>query len=143
MLEPVVDTVTLKVPAELALTPTVGISEHIAPAGAPPQVREAVPLMPCPPIESVYLAVAPGATVAELELPAAMPSPRFAVTPVPMRDTVCGLFGALSVIVIVPCCVPLAVGVKATKIWQVPNAAIEVPQKLVSEKLPLDWTCRF
>ena len=50
----------------------------------------------------------------------------------PVRLTVCGLPVALSVTVIVPGCVPVAVGVNVTLIVQLAPAATEVPQVLVS-----------
>ena len=51
--------------------------------------------------------------------------------PVPVRLTVCGLPPALSVIVIAPVCVPVAVGVNVTLIMQFAPAANDVPQVLV------------
>jgi hypothetical protein len=77
MVDAVVETVTLKVVAEVALTATVAGTEHFAPVGAPPQVREAVPLKPAPPIESEYLAVAPRRDCRRAELPGAVLSPRW------------------------------------------------------------------
>ena len=53
-------------------------------------------------------------------------------TPVPVRATVCGLPVALSVTVIVPAWLPVAVGVNVTLIVQLPPAATEAPQVLVS-----------
>src|ERR1700722_9258969 len=55
------------------------------------------------------------------------------VVPVPVRVTRCGLPPALSVIVIVPVWVPVAVGVNVTLIVQFAPAVTEVPQVLVSE----------
>ena len=49
----VVVTATLKIEAALGLTDTVPGAEQIAPMGAPPQLNEAVPPVPAPPIESV------------------------------------------------------------------------------------------
>lgn len=54
------------------------------------------------------------------------------LAPVPVRPTTCGLPAALSVIVIVPVCVPVAVGVKVTLIEQFAPAASEAPQVVVS-----------
>ena len=51
-----------------------------------------------------------------------------AVPPVPVSDTACGLFGALSVSVSVPVRVPVAVGVNFTLIVQLTPAATELPQ---------------
>ena len=53
-------------------------------------------------------------------------------TPVPVRATVCGLPVASSVTVIVPPWLPVAVGVNVTLMMQVPPAATEAPQALVS-----------
>jgi hypothetical protein len=55
------------------------------------------------------------------------------VVPVPVRVTTCGLPAALSVIVIVPGWLPVAVGVNVTLIVQFPPAATEAPQVLVCE----------
>ena len=52
-------------------------------------------------------------------------------TPVPVRATVCGLPVALSVTVMVPGWLPVAVGVKVTVMVQLAPAATEVPQVLV------------
>lgn len=59
-----------------------------------------------------------------------------ATTPVPPSRIVCGLLGALLVIVRVPLRVPLAVGVKITLRVQEEPAASELPQLLVSAKSP-------
>jgi hypothetical protein len=61
-------------------------------------------------MESEYVVPEPAATVA-VEDAAARPK----VEPMePVRETVCGLFGALLEMVIVPVRVPLALGVKVT-----------------------------
>ena len=52
-------------------------------------------------------------------------------TPVPVRATVWGLPVALSVMVIVPGWLPVAVGVKVTVMVQLAAGATEVPQVLV------------
>ena len=52
--------------------------------------------------------------------------------PVPVRLTVCGLPLALSVTLIVPVWVPVAVGVNVTLIVHLPPAATEEPHVLVS-----------
>src|SRR5256712_666884 len=57
--------------------------------------------------------------------------------PVPVRLTMCGLPAALSVMVIAPVRVPVAVGVKVTLMVQLAPAATEVPQVLVCAKSPL------
>ncbi len=51
--------------------------------------------------------------------------------PVPLRLTLCGLFGALSVIDTVPVRVPVAVGVKVTLMVQLAPATTEAPQVFV------------
>ena len=51
--------------------------------------------------------------------------------PVPVRLTVCGLPVALSVTVIVPGWLPVAVGLKVTLMEQLAPAATEAPQVLV------------
>jgi hypothetical protein len=59
--------------------------------------------------------------------------------PVPVRETLCGLFEALSVMVSVPARKPLAVGVKVTLTVQLELAATLAPQLLVCPKSPLAW----
>src|SRR6202521_5998839 len=53
------------------------------------------------------------------------------VVPLPVRLTVCGLPVALSVMVMVPGRLPVAVGVKVTVMVQLAAAATDVPQVLV------------
>jgi len=57
--------------------------------------------------------------------------------PVPVSETLCGLFEALSVIVSVPVREPLAVGVNVTLTVQLELAATLAPQLLVCAKSPL------
>jgi hypothetical protein len=57
--------------------------------------------------------------------------------PIPSKFTVCGLFPASSVTVIVPARVPVAVGVSVTLIVQLLPTATRAPQVLVSPKSPL------
>lgn len=57
--------------------------------------------------------------------------------PVPLRLTVCGLLGALSVSVSAPVRLPMAVGVNVTLIVQPAFGAIGAGQLLVWEKSPL------
>src|SRR5271165_1760207 len=52
------------------------------------------------------------------------------ICPVPVSDIVCGLLGALSVMVTLPLDSPAAVGVNFTVMVQVPPAATLVPQVL-------------
>jgi hypothetical protein len=54
-----------------------------------------------------------------------------ALAPVPVRLTVCGLPEALSVTVIAPVLVPVAVGVNVTLIEQLPLAAKVLPHVVV------------
>jgi hypothetical protein len=56
--------------------------------------------------------------------------------PVPDKTIFCGLPEALSVIVMLPARLPVAVGVNVTEIWQLPPAARDVLQVLVSPKSP-------
>jgi hypothetical protein len=63
--------------------------------------------------------------------------PTVEVTPVPVRPTVCGLPAALSVIVIKPVLVPVAVGVNVTLIMQLLPPGIPPPQVFVCAKSPL------
>ena len=120
----VVVTLAVKFVAEVALKVSVAGTVQVAPVGAPVHVSEAVPLIPAPPIESEYWAVAPAATVAELEPPDAIPRPTPGAAPIPVSVTVCGLLGALSVIVRVPVRVPEAVGVNVTSTVQTYEGSI-------------------
>ena len=83
------------------------------------------------------MALEPAVTLAELELPEAMLSPSEGFSPVPESATVCGLSGALSVIVRLSVRLPVAVGVKVTLTVQFAPGVSAVPQLLVSEKSPL------
>ncbi len=56
--------------------------------------------------------------------------------PVPARLTFCGLLLALSVMVMAPVRVPVAVGVKVTLMVHLAPAATEMPQSLVCAKSP-------
>lgn len=51
--------------------------------------------------------------------------------PVPVKGTICGLLGSLSVIVTFPVRIPTAVGVNVTVIVQLPPAPTDVPQVFV------------
>lgn len=95
-------------------------TEQVAPAGAPEQLRAAVPLTPVPPITRLYVAVPPDVTVAEVEPPEAGASPSPAP---PLSDTDCGLPAALSVKTKLALCEPLTVGVKVTDTAQFAPAA--------------------
>ena len=130
----VVATLTLKFEAVLALTDSVAGTEQVAFVGAPEQLSEAVPSIPPPPIESVYVALEPGVTFAELELPEATLSASVGLVPVPVSVTVCGLSGALSVTMRVPLLIPALVGVKVTLTSHDRPAPTELPHVFVSEK---------
>jgi hypothetical protein len=56
--------------------------------------------------------------------------------PVPVNATTCGLPVALSVMEIEALRVPIPVGVKLTRIWQLAPTATEEPQVLVCAKSP-------
>ena len=133
----VVLTLTANGEAVLALTLTLAGKVHIAPVGAPVQLRVAVPAKPAPPMESAYLAVWPARTVAD-ELPEVV---RPKDTPVPVNATVCGLPSALSATLTSPVRSPAAVGVNFTVIWHESPAAREVEQVLVSAKSPEAEIC--
>jgi hypothetical protein len=66
-----------------------------------------------------------------------LPNPRLAgltvtgTTPLPVKETVCGLLFALSLTVSVPVREPVVVGVNVTLIVQLAPAASEVPHVLV------------
>ena len=51
--------------------------------------------------------------------------------PIPSKFTACGLFSALSAMVIAPVRVPVALGVNVTLIVQLPPTATKLPQVLV------------
>ena len=53
MVRDVVVTLTLKVAGTVELSDWLGGTEQFAPIGAPVQLKEAVPLIPAPPRESV------------------------------------------------------------------------------------------
>jgi hypothetical protein len=63
-----------------------------------------------------------------------------ALSPVPVRDAVCGLPVALSAMLRLPLRGPLAVGTKVMEIPQLATAATLVPQVLVCLKSPLTDT---
>jgi len=64
------------------------------------------------------------------------PATAAALAPVPVKLMVCGLLPALSVIVMEALRVPAELGVNVTAIVQLPPAATEPPQVLVSVKSP-------
>ena len=130
-------TLTLKFDAALALTDSVAGTEQVAFMGVPVQLSEVVPPIPPPPIESVYVALEPAVTFAELELPEATLSASVGFPPVPVSVTLCGLSGALSVNVRVPDATPEAVGVKVTLTAHDWPAPTELPHVFVSEKAPV------
>ena len=72
-----------------------------------------------------------------LRLTSQYPPPDERVLPVPLRDTLCGLPGALSVTESVPLMLPVVLGVKVTLIVQVATDARLGTQLSVSLKLEL------
>ena len=64
------------------------------------------------------------------------PATAAAPAPVPVKLMVCGLPAALSEMLTAAVRVPVAVGVNVTAIVQLPPAATEAPQVLVSAKSP-------
>src|SRR5580692_2016373 len=131
-------TITVKTIAWVLLKASVVGTSQDVPAGAPVQISDAEPVIPAPPMESIYLAiVVPAPTTTELELPVAMLRPSPWERPVPVSETVSGLLGAVLVTVRVPLNAPAFVGVDVNWIWHVANAARLAPQLLVSEKSSL------
>jgi len=110
--------------------PQVVVSEYWALAMILEMVREAVPLfvrvMDCAALVEFTVWLANVRLVGDKLTPGED-------VPVPVRFTVWGLPLALSVTVIVPVCVPVAVGVNLTLIEQFAPAASEAPQVVVSE----------
>ena len=130
VVEAVVVTLTLR-DDDVGLSVILLGTEQVAPAGAPEQLRGAVPpnaRSPVPPITRLYVAVPPDGTVAEVEPPEAGASPSPAT---PLSDTDCGLPAALSVKTKLALCEPLTVGVKVTDTAQFAPAAKKVPAVLV------------
>lgn len=80
--------VTVKFVAVVELIVMLPGREHVAAAGAPLQVRVAVPLTPCPPIDSAKEAVPPAATLAVAGAVPAILNPRPGAAPVPFSDIV-------------------------------------------------------
>ena len=124
-------TLTVKAVGWVAPITAVAGRLQVVPLGAPVQLSVAVPLIPAPPMESEYLAVFPPASLAESEPPGAMLNPKPLEMPVPVSETVCGLWGALSVTVRLPFSVPVRKGLKVNWTWHVPNAGNSEPQLLV------------
>jgi hypothetical protein len=85
------------------------------------------------------VAFCPGVTEADVGEPAPADSEKLAGW-FPKRATVCGLPGALSVIVRVPVCGPEAVGVKVTCTVQLLEAAMEAPHVFVAGNPLVVWT---
>ena len=130
---------------------TVSVSEEpaaiVAGSVAPETVKALLPVEIAE-IVALALPVLLITTVCVLVVPAVMPPKESdealacsvavgAAFPVPLRLTVCDPPEALSVTVIVPVRLPVAVGEKATLIVQVAAAARLAGQLLLSEKLPL------
>jgi hypothetical protein len=112
--------------APLSVT-ELGETAHEDFAGAPVQLNVTLWLNPPPgATATVYLAACPGATVAVDEDDGA----RVKSCPVPVSGTICGLPGALSLIVKVPFLVPLVLGSKNTPMEQLAPTTREFPQVL-------------
>ena len=79
------------------------------------------------------VAVCPAVTVALVDEPEA--GAKLKSWPIPARETVCGLPGALSVTVSAPVMFPLAVGSKNTPIEQLELGGTPLEQLSVSPKL--------
>lgn len=134
------DTVTMAVAAAVPFGVTEdGETEHVTPAGAPPQVSETDWLNPP---SGVMLAVTvadwPGTNATEAGEAEAEKS-----VATPDRLAVCTLLVTpllLSVTVSAPLRDPLVVGLKVTLMLQLPPAAMLAPQVLVSAKSPLATT---
>jgi hypothetical protein len=124
--------VATKVVAVVPLTETAAGTEQAGPAGAIVQPSAAVPLSPAPPMDNEYVALCPAVTVAG----GAVVRLRLG-TPVPAKETICGLLAAPSVMVSIPVAGPAAVGVNDIVMAQFPLAATALPQLLVSEKGPV------
>ena len=87
-MRPVVVTVTLNAVVELVLRVMLSGGVQVAAVGAPVQVNVAVPLKPSPPIDKLYVAVAPALIVCVDELPDGTVRPREASCAVPDKLTV-------------------------------------------------------
>ena len=75
--------------------------------------------------------------MASVNLPVSLMEEDTAAEPVPVREMMCGLPVALSVMVMAPVLVPVAVGVNVTLMVQLAPAATGVPQVVVWAKSPL------
>ena len=75
--------------------------------------------------------------MASVNLPVSLMEEGRAAEPVPVREMMCGLPVALSVMVMAPVLVPVAVGVKVTEMVQLAPAAMKTPQLVVCAKSPL------
>ena len=123
-------------PVTLAELGTVHVGAGVS-FGVMPQLRFTVPLNPDTGVsERLKVALCPGLIVCELGDPDVGPMLKSDVPPVPDKGTVCGLPGALSVMLSAPLSVPVVVGVNVTEIWQIPPAAMPCPQVFDSLKLP-------
>ena len=125
--EEVVETVTVTVVGLAPFKVTeLGETTHVERSGAPVQPKETVWLKPpSGKSDKEYVADWPAATVAVGVTGAIEKS-----CPVPVSATVCGLPGALSLIVNVPVLGPLVVGSKKTPIAQLEPGARLLPQAL-------------
>jgi hypothetical protein len=114
--------------AELPGVSGFGEISQIASEGAPVQVKATLWLYPPKlPRLKLYAVDCPGATVAEVEEPAATNEKS---SPVPDRATACGLVAALSAMVRVAVRVPPAVGLKVTVTLHVPLGGTVAPEQV-------------
>src|SRR5258708_10052931 len=144
----VTDSVPLRFPICVGLKVTLTV--QLAPAANElPQVwvcaksPAAVPVIAIPLIVKVIVPTLVSVTVfAGLDVPRTtvptlrLVSESFAVVPIPVRPTFCGLPAALSVTLRAAVRVPLAVGLNVTLMLQLAPAANELPQGWVCAKSP-------
>jgi hypothetical protein len=131
----VVDTVTSAVDGVVPFKwRELGLIVHVAPAGAPAQLKVNVPAASTGVNASVYVAVCPAATACEVDEPLAGPALKSSADP--ERVMLSGLPEALSVTRTVPVRTPPTVGVNVTLIvHSAPAATLEL-QVFDSAKSP-------
>ena len=114
----------------------VGVREQPASAGAPAHVRLTAPVKLFAEVTLRVKPTEPPAGVASEVGVALSVKSGVVEVPVPVRATVCGLLGSLSVMTREADSAPIVEGEKVTLMVQVPPAATEVPQVLVCETSP-------
>jgi hypothetical protein len=137
----VVFTVTVTLAAVLEFTWTVAGTLQVGPSITAGLTLQAMSTAPLNDPEGVIVrlkdALLPGVTVAEVGDPdTEVIAKVFAAVPVPESVIVCGLPGPSSETVTVPIRPPVVIGVNITEIRQLPPAARDVLQVLVSPKSP-------